>query len=174
MSCAGDNYLVPGADPCINESSISLPYTLTGTTAGATITNRGITAINALPVNTFTLISQITFKIPFDWAATNSIYYDGWNLSDYDSNFNSYWGVTYITNTFATPTEILGSITNVNNALQYSNFNQIYLPLNLIIPPTYITSGGTITLKIYCNPTSANHYLTVAPINNARIGLVSN
>jgi hypothetical protein len=199
MSCPGDNYVVPGANPCnqvdgvqsisagtnititgtptvpiISVTQSALPYTLTGTTAGATITNRAIGSGNPLFQNTFNLISQITFKIPADWTATDSVYYDGWNLSDFAANFNSYWGVSYFTNTFATPTDILGSTTNVNNALNYSNIQQIYLPNNLIIPPTHLTVGGTITLRIYCNPTSINHYLAIPVINQARIGLVKN
>ena len=44
----------------------------------------------------------------------------------------------------------------------------------LTIPPTNITSGGTVTLKIYCNPTSTNHYLTVTPTNASRIGIALN
>jgi len=149
-----------------------VPYSLTGTTAGAVIVNRATGAGNPMPINTFNVISTITFKLPTILNPTESIYYDGWCFTDFDANFNSYWGVSYTTNIYAIPTDILGSTTNVNNALNFSNIQQIYLPLNLIIPPTHIVGGGTITLRIYCNPTSNNHYLTVAPINTARIGIV--
>jgi hypothetical protein len=74
--------------------------------------------------------------------------------------------------TFPTPTDILGSTTMPSNSLNFSNFQQVYLPTNLLIPPTHLVGGGTVTLFIYCNPTSANHYVTVAPINTARIGIV--
>jgi hypothetical protein len=169
---AGSNITINtiGQDISINAPGASLPYILTGTTAGAVIVNRPIGSGNALPQNIFTLVSQITFNIPPGWTATDSVFYDGWNLSDFDANFNSYWGISYITNTFTTPTDILGSTTVVTNALQYTNIQQVYLPTNLIIPPTNLTAGGTITLSIYCNPTSANHYLTIVPINQARIG----
>ena len=151
---------------------VSLPYTLSGTTANATITNRGTGAANDLTQNVFTSISQITFNIPTDWSPTDSVYYDGWILSDFNANFNSFWGVSYFTNTNPTPTDLIGSTSVTANALNYSNIQQIYLTTNLIIPPTYLASGGKITLTIYCNPTSANHYLTIAPVNQARIGLV--
>lgn len=150
----------------------SIPYTLSGTSGGGVIVNRATGPGNSLPRNTFTLISQITFNLPTILNSTDSVYYDGWNLSDFSANFNSFWGVSYITNTFPTPTDILGSTTDPANALNFSNIQQIYLPLNLIIPPTNITAGGTVTLRIYCNPTSDNHYLTIPPTNTARIGVV--
>ena len=152
----------------------SIPYTLTGTTGGGVITNRAIGNLNPFPLNLFTLATTITFNLPSILNATDSIYYDGSSFYDFFTNFNSYWGVSYFTNTYATETDILGSTTNTANALNFSNIQQIYLPLNLIIPPTHITSGGTVTLKIYCNPTSTNQYITIAPINNARIGIVRN
>jgi hypothetical protein len=151
-----------------------LPYNLAGATAGAVIVNAPIGAGNAFTQNVFTVVSQITFNLPPVLGATESVYYDGYLFTDWQANFNSFWGVSYTTNTFATPTDILGSTTVTANALQFSNFNQIYLPLNIILPPTYLTSGGTVTLKIFCNPTSANHFLTATPINVARIGIVLN
>jgi hypothetical protein len=157
----------------LSSANNGIPYTLTGTTAGAVIVNLGTGAANSLVINTFTVISQITFNLPSVLSATDCIYYDGFNFSDFDSNFNSFWGISYITNTFATPTDILGSTTNTANALQFSNFQQVYLPTNLIIPSTHLTGGGTITLSIYCRSTSNNHYLTSSPINTARIGIVS-
>jgi hypothetical protein len=153
-------------------SNNGIPYTLTGTTAGAVIVNYPIGAGNPLPQNIFTIISTITFNLPTILNPTEGIYYDGYNFSDFNANFNSFWGVSYATNTNPTEIDILGSTTNTNNSLNFSNFQQVYLPTNLIIPPTYLTGGGTITLRIYCRPTSANHYLTVAPINTARIGIV--
>ena len=150
----------------------SIPYTLSGTSGGGVIVNRATGSTASLPINTFTLISQITFNLPATLNATDSVYYDGWNLSDFSANFNSFWGVSYITNTFATPTDLIGSTTVTANALNYSNIQQIYLPLNVIIPPTNITAGGTVTLFIYANATSNNHFLTIPPVNTARIGVV--
>ena len=153
-------------------SAGNIPYSLTGTTAGAVIVNAPIGVGNPFTQNIFTVVSQITFNLPAVLGATESVYYDGYLLTDWQANFNSFWGVSYTTNTYAIPTDILGSTTLTTSALQFNNNNQIYLPLNIIIPPTNITSGGTVTFKIYCNPTSINHYLTVTPINTARIGLV--
>ena len=149
----------------------AIPYTLTGTTGGGVITNRAIGALNPFPQNIFTVVSTIQFNLPATLNASDSVYFDGFGLYDFFANLNSYWGVSYFTNTYATETDILGSTTTPANALNFSNIQQIYLPLNLIIPPTHITSGGTVTLKIYCNPTSANQYITITPINNARIGI---
>lgn len=152
----------------------AIPYTLTGTTGGGVIVNRAIGSLNPFPLNTFTVATTITFNLPAILNATDSVYYDGWCLYDFFGNFSSFWGVSYFTNTFATETDILGSTTTSANALNFSNIQQIYLPLNLIIPPTNITAGGTVTFKIYCNPTSINHYITITPIINARIGVVKN
>jgi hypothetical protein len=158
----------------IPPSAGATPYVLTGTTAGAVIVNAPIGAGNPFTQNVFTVVSQITFNLPAVLGATESVYYDGYLLTDWQANFNSFWGVSYTTNTFLTPTDILGSTTVTANALQFNNNNQIYLPLNLLIPATNITSGGTVTLKIYCNPTSINHYLTVTPTNASRIGIALN
>jgi hypothetical protein len=153
--------------------SVFANYTLSGTTAGAVITTKGTGATSSLTQNVFTSTSQITFNLPSVLGPTDSVFYDGFSLNDFQANFNSFWGVSYYTNTVSTPTDILGSTTSTVNALNFSNQQQIYLPLNLIIPPTNITAGGTITLTIFCNPTSTNHYLTIPPINTARIGIVS-
>lgn len=165
------SYVVPGANPALNLQSV-IPYTLSGTTAGAIITNRGTGAGNVLTQNQFNLMTTITFNIPDNWTSADSVYYDGWILSDFNANFNSYWGVSYFTNTFPTPTDLIGSTTSTANALNYSNIQQIYLATNLIIPPTNLTSGGRITIRMYCNPTSSNHTLSIPIINQARIGLV--
>jgi hypothetical protein len=149
------------------------PYTLSGTTAGAITVFAPIGNTNPFPQNIFTLVYQVTFNLPVVIGATDSLYYDGYLFSDWVANFNSFWGVSYATNTFPTFTDILGSTTDTNKALQFSNFNQIYLPLNIIFPPTHLTSGGTLTLKVFCRPTSINQYLTAIPTKIARIGIVS-
>jgi len=153
-------------------TNTGLPYSLSGATANAVITNLGIGNLFPMTQNVFNLMTTITFNLPSVLGATDGIYYDGWWFGDFDANFNSYWGVSYTTNTFATPTVLIGSITTTANAITISNVQQIYLPLNLIIPPTHLVGGGTVTLKIYCNPTSSNHYLTLVPVNTARIGIV--
>jgi hypothetical protein len=176
MSCAGDNWIVPGANPCANNNidfQSIIPYALNGTKAGAVITNFPIGNTNPMTQNIFNLISQITFNIPSVLLPTDSVYYDGWLLADFDRNFNSFWGVSYFTNTYPTPTDLIGSTTTPANALNFSNIQQIYFPINLIVPPTHLVAGGTITLRVYCNPTSINHFLSLPIINQARIGYVS-
>lgn len=168
----GGAWTVNAPDPVSINNGI--PYTLSGATAGAVITNKGSGITNPMTQNIFNLMTTITFNLPTVLSATDSIYYDGWWFGDFDLNFNSYWGVSYTTNTFATPTVLIGSITTTANAITISNVQQIYLPLNLIIPPTHLVGGGTVTLKIYCNPTSINHYLTLTPINTARMGIAIN
>lgn len=165
------SWVVPGANPSLNLQAV-IPYTLSGTTAGATITNRGTGSGNALTQNQFNLMTTISFDIPDNWTTEDSVYYDGWILSDFNANFNSFWGVSYFTNTFPTPTDLIGSTTSTTNALNYSNIQQIYLATNLIIPPTNLQAGGRITIRMYCNPTSVGHFLSIPIINQARIGLV--
>jgi hypothetical protein len=149
-------------------------FNLTGTTLAASISTFATGSGNPLTQNVFTNVSRITFNIPPNWVAGTSVYYDGLVFYDFDANLNSYWGVNYFTNTNTTPVDILGSTTSTINAITESNVAQFYFPLNIIIPPTSLTVGGTITLTVYCNPTSANHYLTLTPVINARVGIVLN
>jgi hypothetical protein len=173
---AGTDILVSNASPTAQDITIEvinvLPYTLTGTKGGGIIVNRPIGSGNPFPQNTFTVATTITFNIPTGLTATDGVFYDGYILYDFNANFNSFWGVSYYTNTFPTPTDILGSTTTTANALNFTNIQQIYLPLNLLIPNTHIVAGGTITLQVYCNPTSINHYITITPVITARIGRV--
>jgi hypothetical protein len=173
---AGTDILVSNGSPTAQDITIDvinvIPYTLTGTKGGGVIVNRPIGSGNPFPQNTFTVATTITFNIPTGLTATDGVFYDGYILYDFNANFNSFWGVSYYTNTFPTPTDILGSTTTTANALNFTNIQQIYLPLNLLIPNTNIVAGGTITLQVYCNPTSINHYITITPVITARIGRV--
>jgi hypothetical protein len=150
----------------------AIPYTLSGSTAGAVIVDRPIGSGNPFTQNVFTNASEVTFNIPPSWTATDSVSYDGYAFFDFNANFNSFWGITYYTNTNLTPVDLIGSSTTTANALTYTNVQQVFIPLNLIIPPTSLTVGGTITLTFFCNPTSINHYITVTPTNIAKIGIV--
>ena len=53
-----------------------------------------------------------------------------------------------------------------------NNSGQAYLPLNLTIPPTYLVSGDTITLRIYGYVTAALHYMVDDPLIDARVNIV--
>ena len=154
----------------------AVSYNLTGTAINATITNRGTGSGNAFPQAQFTLATTIVFNVPPDWGASDSVYLDGWVLYNFQlaTSLNAYWGVRYTTPTMPTPptyVDILGSTTVVADALTFTNTNQIYLPVNLIIPPTYLTSGGTITLSFYGYITTQNHYFSVEPVVGGRVGL---
>lgn len=149
-------------------------FNLAGTTLAASISTFATGSGNPLTQNVFTNVSRIRFNIPPNWIAGTSVYYDGLLFYDFDANVNTYWGVNYFTNTNPTPVDLIGSTTSTINAITESNVAQFYFPLNVIIPPTSLTAGGTITLTVYCNPTSANHYLTLTPVINARVGIVLN
>ena len=149
----------------------ALSYNLTGTTIAGVISGWPIGSGNPLPQNTWSVIATITFNIPPEYALGDCVYYDGWFLADFQANFNSYGGITYSTNTNPTETDLIGSSTTTANALNFSNIQQIYFPVNLIFPPTHLTAGGNITIRTYINPTSSNHYITATPQIMARVGL---
>ena len=146
-------------------------YNLTGTTINAIITNRGTGIINAFPATTFTLATSITFNIPPNWGATNNVYIDGWVLYNFQASINTFWEARYITNTYATPTDILGSTSVVADALSFPTSAQVYIPVNLVIPPTHLTAGGTITLSFYGSITTGSNYFAAAPVVAGRVGL---
>jgi hypothetical protein len=149
----------------------AIMYNLTGITMGANITNRGTGVVNAFPATTFTLASSITFNIPPDWFSTDSVCFDGWVLYNFQANINTLWGAQYITDTYATPTDILGSTSVVGDALVFPTSQQAYIPVNLIIPPTHLTSGGTITISFYGYITTGGSYFAAAPVIAGRVGL---
>jgi hypothetical protein len=156
----------------------ALVYNLTGSTIGAVITNpKGIGSGNAWTQNTWYQVSQIVLKIPPNWTATDSVIFDGWLLYNFQGSggVNTYWGVSYFTNTYATPTDILGSTTTAADSLYYPTTSQQYIATNIIIPPTNLTAGGTITLRVYglCGSTGTN-YLSVSPVIAGRVGVALN
>jgi len=152
----------------------AVSYNLTGTAINATITNRGTGGGNAFPATTFTLATSITFNIPPDWGATDNVYLDGWVLYNFQNTFNTYWGASYTTNTYATPTDILGSTTVIGDAIVFLNSSQVYIPVNLIIPPTHLTAGGTINISFYGYVTVGTAHFSVAPVVAGRVGLALN
>ena len=151
-------------------------YSLTGATINATITNRGTGSSNAFPTATFTLATTVVFNVPPNWSSSNSLVYDGWVLYNFQlaTSINAYWGVRYTTPSMPTPpayVDILGSTTVVADALTFTNTNQVYLPVNIILPPTYLTAGGNVTLSFYGYVTTVGHYFSVPPVVNGRVGV---
>ena len=152
----------------------ALTYTLTGSTINAQITNRATGSGNAFPQAVFTLATSITYNVPPNWTSTDSVYLDGWVLYNFQGsgNVNSYWGANYTTSQVGAPTtDILGSTSVVANAIHFSVDNQVYLPFNLVIPPTYLVAGGTINISFYAYITSTGHYFSVAPVVAGRVGV---
>jgi len=166
-------------------NTLRLPqYSLVGTTISAVITNpKGIGNGNAWTQNTWVLASVITFKIPPAYVAGDGVFFDGWLLYNFQAGafLNTYWGVSYITNTYATPTDILGSTTTPADSLYFPSSSQQYIPVNILIPydapnpppaQANLTAGGTITLSVYgyCASGGTN-YLSVAPVVAGRVGI---
>jgi hypothetical protein len=155
----------------ITTANRALTYNLTGTTMNSTITNRGTGIINAFPATTFTLATSITFNIPPNWSATDNVFLDAWVLYNFQASLNTFWGARYTTNTYATPIDILGSTTVIADALSFPTSAQVYIPVNLVIPPTHLTSGGTINISFYGYITTGSSYFSAAPVVAGRVGL---
>ena len=150
-----------------------LQNNLTGTTINAIITNKGIGTLNPWIYTTWTLATTITFNIPPQYTVGDSVYFDGWILYNFAGNpINTYWGVSYFTNTYTTPTDILGSTTTYTDAICFPSSSQQYMPMNILIPPTYLIRPGTITLSVYgYNATSGTFSLSAAPVVAGRVGV---
>jgi len=147
-------------------------YNLLGTTAGAVLSNHPVGSNFPFTALTFNLATTLTFNTPPTWQSGNSVVYDGWALYNFNATaINTFWGVAYATSTQPTPTDILGSTTASNAALNYPNASQVYMPVNIIIPSTDITAGGTITLTFYVYVAIASQYFATAPVVNGRIGI---
>jgi hypothetical protein len=147
-------------------------YTLSGSTISGVVANpKGIGTGNQWNLGTWYLISTIQINTPPNFTSLQSVYFDGFGYFDFDSALNTYWCIFYVTSTQATEQSLIGQ-KDINNAIYGGNGQaQTYLPLNLTIPPTYVTSGGTITIRIYGYATSNNHYLSTLPNISGRVGL---
>jgi hypothetical protein len=147
-------------------------YNLLGPTAGAVLSNHPVGSNFPFTPLTFNLATTLTFNTPPTWQSGNSVVFDGWALYNFNAtSINTFWGVAYATSSNPTPADILGSTTASNAALNYPNASQVYMPVNLIIPSTHITTGGTITLTFYVFIAIASQYFAVAPVINGRIGI---
>ncbi len=137
MSCEGDNWVVPGANPC-NDSSSTYP---SGYTAGALVNvvgTSGATTIVSLSSATFTGTWLITFNVAISstgWAHKNDSFLY-WEAGD-DTGLNDrikcnvmgvnadavpiYFGSSYIMNFGTSPNAIRVNVT-------FNNFNSLTLP----------------------------------------------
>ena len=160
-------------NPTINV--IARTYTLLGATTGGVITySKASGSGNTWAVNTWILANTIQINVPPGWAAGESVGFDGYEYLNWDSNVASYFAIYYVTPSQPTEQSLIGTTTpgSFADAIYASNGGQAYLPMNLTIPPTYLVSGSTITLRVYGLLTSATHYLAANPTIDARVNIV--
>jgi hypothetical protein len=144
-----------------------LQYNLNGTTVSGTITNLPNTTVWS--TLTWTLASTISFTVPPNWSAGNFVSWDGVALYDFNINSTNYWSVYYTTTSQPTEQPLLG-VKNINNAIV--NFSpQMYFPMNLLIPPTYLQPGETINLRVYGFTNGTIVQFSQTPVINARVSV---
>jgi hypothetical protein len=157
-------------NPTIN--SLSRAYTLGGATAGGVITYSKASGPAAVwTSSTWTLMNTIQINVPAGWAAGQSVGFDGYEYINWDSGTTSYYAIYYVTPSQPTEQSLIGT-QNITDAIYGNNAGQSYLPMNLTIPPTYLASAGTITLRVYGYVTAALHYLVSDPLIDARVNIV--
>ena len=151
----------------------SKTYTLLGATIGGVVTNdRGIgTPGGEWTEDTFLLVNTFTINVPTGWVAGQSVGFDGYAYYNFDTAVSTYWAIYYVTSTQAVEASLIGTKDTNNSIYSGTGFGQFYLPMNLTIPPTDLTSGGTITIRVYGRVTTANHYLVSNPITDARVNI---
>jgi hypothetical protein len=155
-------------------TSISRQYTLGGATVGGVITyTQASGSLNQWTSSTWTLMNTIQINVPAGWVAGQSVGFDGYEYINWDSNTTSYYTIYYVTPSQATEQSLIGDRTaGFTDAIYGNNSGQAYLPLNLSIPPTYLASGQTITLRVYGYVTAALHYMVSNPLIDARVNIV--
>jgi hypothetical protein len=154
-------------------NSISRLYTLGGATIGGVITNeRGTGSGNDWTQDVFLLASSIQINVPPGWAAGQSVGFDGYGYYNFNAAVASYWAIFYVTSTQATEQPLIGAKDTNDSIYAGTGLGQVYLPMNLTIPPTYLTSNGTTTIRVYGRVTSATHYLVANPNIDARVSIV--
>ena len=123
-------------------------------------------------MGTWYLVSTIQINTPPNFiTSSQSVYFDGFGYFNFEAQTNTYWSIFYVTSTQATEQSLIGQ-KDITNAIYGGNGQaQTYIPLNLTIPPTYVTAGGTITIRIYGYQVSNGHYLTALPNISGRVGL---
>ena len=158
-------------NPTINV--IARPYTLLGATIGGVVTNViGIGSGNTWPATTFNLASTIQIGVPPGWVAGQSVFFDGYGYYNFASTVVSFWAIYYVTSTQPTEQSLVGVKLANDSIAAPASVAQIYLPMNLTIPPTYLEDGGTITLRVYGYVTTSGEYLSSNPLIDGRVGIV--
>jgi hypothetical protein len=153
--------------------NVARPYTLLGATTGGIVTNPiGFGSGNQWPATTFNLASTIQINVPPTYSAGQSVMFDGFAYYNFSSTVVSFWAIYYVTSTQSTEQSLIGVKLANDSIAAPASVAQIYLPMNLTIPPGNLVPGGTITIRVYGYLTTANEYLTSAPLIDARVGLV--
>ena len=153
--------------------NVARPYTLLGATIGGVVTNPiGFGSGNQWPATTFNLASTIQINVPPTYSAGQSVMFDGFAYYNFSSTVVSFWAIYYVTSTEPTEESLIGVKLANDSIAAPASVAQIYLPMNLTIPPTNLVPGGTITIRVYGYVTTSGEYLSSAPLIDARVGLV--
>jgi hypothetical protein len=148
-----------------------LQYAFTGTSVGGTYSSYPTGTTFPAGSN---LMSGITFTVPPNWSANNSVSWDGWALYDFSASNVNYWSVYYTTTSQPVEQALLGTTFTANSI--YNSSSSMYLPMNLIIPPTHLEAAptGTINLRIYGYMNSTSVTLSTPPVINGRVSVALN
>jgi len=153
--------------------NVARPYTLLGATIGGVVTNViGFGSGNTWPATTFNLASTIQINVPPTYSAGQSVMFDGFAYYNFSSTVVSFWAIYYVTSTQSTEQSLIGVKLANDSIAAPASVAQIYLPMNLTIPPGNLVPGGTITIRVYGYLTTSGEYLSDDPLINARVGLV--
>jgi hypothetical protein len=153
--------------------NVARPYTLLGATIGGVVTNViGFGSGNTWPATTFNLASTIQINVPPTYSAGQSVMFDGFAYYNFTSTVVSFWAIYYVTSTQSTEQSLIGVKLANDSIAAPASVAQIYLPMNLTIPPGNLVPGGTITIRVYGYLTTSGEYLSDDPLINARVGLV--
>jgi len=162
----------PGNIELTAGANLAKAFTLLGATTAGVITYVKASGPAQLWVSgVWILANTIQINVPPGWVAGDSVSFDGYEYFNWDSNTTSYFAIYYVTPAQPTEQSLIGTQSTAN-AIGGLNAGQAYLPLNLAIPPTFLASGGTITLRIYATVTAALHYLVSDPLIDGRVSLI--
>jgi hypothetical protein len=170
---AGTGILTETTSGATTVSAIARPYTLLGATTGGVVTNViGTGSGNNFTQATFELVSTIQINVPPGWSGGQSVFFDGYGYYNFASTVNSFWAIYYVTSTNPTEESLIGTKVVGDSIAAPGAVSQIYLPMNLTIPPDHLEDGGTITIRVYGYVTTTGEHLSSNPLIDARVGLV--
>jgi hypothetical protein len=170
---AGTGILTETTSGATTVSAIARPYTLLGATTGGVVTNViGTGSGNNFTQATFELVSTIQINVPPGWSGGQSVMFDGFAYYNFSSTVNSFWAIYYVTSTQPTEEALIGTKTVGNSIAAPGAVSQIYLPMNLTIPPDHLEDAGTITIRVYGYVTTTGEHLSSDPLIDGRVGIV--